>query len=111
MFQAIWDFVIGFKFQSPEAFWLYWVPVAACLFGFILDFFKDYQRDVVASTASYYTAHLTWGSILGRTLVSFIPVINIGLFVFWHFWRIAKNFIELFNDWLNIPLVRHNPKQ
>lgn len=108
MFEQVWNFIIGFQFRSPEAFWLYWVPVVFCLFGYILDFFKDYRRDVEASTARSYTAHLTWGSILGRVCVAFFPVINIGVSVVWHFARIAKNLVELFNEWLNVPLVPHN---
>jgi len=110
MLETIWNFLIGFQFSSPVALWLYWIPLAICLVGYIWDFVKDYQRDLGEYQKSYYDAHLTLGSILGRLLVSFIPLINIGIVMFYHGWMLVKRIFDSLSLLLNQPIVRHNPK-
>lgn len=108
--------------------WSYWLPVALCLIGYILITVEDYQKDVknrdedekaaLENTdpngkRAYrpgYTPKLTAGIIIGRFVVSFIPVINVLLTVFKFFPRLAGDIIKAFGKWLDIPLVPKRTK-
>lgn len=111
MFQSILDFFVGL-YQTPWGFWtilLYWIPVLICLVGYLFEFVRDYKADVIASTETRYDPKLTVGSLLGRLVVSIIPLCNLGLAIFKHAGKIIKNVIQAFADWLDIPFVRHRP--
>jgi hypothetical protein len=107
--------------SSSYNFWPYWVPIIICLVGYIFKTVKEYNEDV-KNRADYlsqpdsaqiqrrYIPELVVGHLVGRLLVSFIPVVNfcIALFVFLP--TLARDIIDVCSNWLDIPLVPKKEK-
>ena len=104
------NIVTNVSFNSTMAICLYWVPMIICLVGYLFDFVKDYQTDAKNYQESYYDPKLTIGSILGRLIVSVMPVLNLGMALFKHMGNIIKKILLVCEKALNIPIIRHNPK-
>jgi hypothetical protein len=116
-------------FARTNVFLTYWLPVVLCIFGYLRQNQEEYKTDV-ANRTEYektlsspnfdpngswrpsYTPTLTVGTVVGRIVVSLVPLVNIfkGIYFLFH---IGSDIVGFFNDWLNIPLVpkRETPVQ
>jgi len=71
-----------FLFNSIIGFFIYWVPVSLCVFGYTLRTFNNYRHDLIQRRKSelkkvdYYSPTDTIGDIIGRAIVSVIPIAN-----------------------------------
>lgn len=99
------------QFNSIFGFVLYWIPVAVCAIGFTLRTFKNCSKEVAHRKLyenheiSYYDPDETIGRIIGRFIVTFLPIVNLGIAVC----DFGSTFVEGFIDWVhrifNQPLV------
>lgn len=105
-------FNTAFDLALRNVFYFYWVPVMVSALGYLLLSIKHYHADL-AQFKLYqadplrvrYTPTLTVGTLVGRAIVCFIPIIN-GLVALWKFTPIlARDIIDVCGQWLDIPLV------
>lgn len=85
---------------------VYWVPVAFCLFGYLIKSWGDYRRDVLASEKQHYTPRLRVGTIIGRAIISVIPIANLFAGIFDVAPRLFGEFIQKIEKVFSIPLVK-----
>lgn len=87
-------------------YFLYIIPALFCLFDFSLLSINDYFSDKKnRDKAKYYIPTLTVGVILMRIIASIIPFVNIAIFFFECFPRMAYKLFNIMNKFFNIPLV------
>lgn len=93
-------------------FLLYWLPLAVCTVGYIARTYNNYQKDLVARAAwiddrtnKYYTPTDTVGTLIGRGIVSLVPVANLLAAVFDVAPRLLGNFFKMLGDIFDQPLV------
>jgi hypothetical protein len=110
-------FLSAVDFTHTHQFYFYWLPAILCIFGYLRQIQEEYHKDVASrdeyekcdnKNKAYYPT-LTVGKIVGRVVVSIIPLVNIWKGVYFLF-RIGKDIIDIFDTWLNIPLVKKRPK-
>jgi hypothetical protein len=92
------------------SFCLYWIPLAMCFLGYVLQTIKDYKADYVSHTSNYYNPKLTIGVLVGRLLITILPVFNLFTAVFKQLPMLIGNFLDFLDQTLNIPLIKANPK-
>lgn len=109
MLDAIVNYFYALQWNSTLVIALYIVPMATALGGHFRQFVKDYQSDLENYQKSYYDPALTVGSILGRLLISVIPVINLWPGIRYSF-TLGYDIVYACVRALDIPLIRHNPK-
>jgi len=92
---------------------LYWLPALICLTLYIFRSAAQYQKDKNSrkeslkeeNTYKMYVPTLTIGTLIGRVIVSIIPIANLFALTF----DLAPEFLNVFFKWLektfNIPLV------
>lgn len=93
-------------------FFLYWLPLIVCTVGYIARTYKHYQADLVARAAwvenpkeKYYTPTDTVGTLIGRGIVSIIPVANLIAAVFDVAPSLLGNFFKMLGQIFDQPLV------
>jgi hypothetical protein len=111
-------FLIALEYTHTHQFYFYWLPVLLCIFGYLRRNQEEYKSDI-AKRAEYeadttdrkiYHPTITVGKVVGRFVVAFLPLVNIWKSVTDFIPRIVKDVIDLFNDWLDIPLVKERGK-
>lgn len=90
---------------------LYWLPAAFCVAGYTMKSWGDYRRDIKARDAdTYYHPSITVGTLIGRAVLSAVPVANLIAGIF----DVAPHVFGNFLDWLgrvfSVPLVKARPK-
>lgn len=106
------DSILGFEFNSTLGVILYWIPLSFCVYGYSVRSFVNYQADVIGirkkelGEHSHYAQQETIGSLIGRGLVTFIPVVNIWGAIFDLAPETFGRFINLMSRVFNQPLVR-----
>lgn len=85
---------------------LYWLPTSFCLVGYTLRCWSDVRHDLkVRDIEKWYHPSITIGTIIGRSILSVIPVANLWAAMF----DVAPKLFGDFIDWLGrvftIPLV------
>ncbi|HET6631496.1 MAG TPA: hypothetical protein VFG73_02155 [Rhodanobacteraceae bacterium] len=92
--------------------WLYYLPLVVCALGFAVRTGRDYQRDVAARAAAerthrLYAPELTIGTLLGRAVLTFVPVLNVLTAVF--AFALGRRALIRALDWIwtltDVPLV------
>lgn len=84
---------------------LYWVPASFCLIGYTVKCWGDVAHDIATRDKPHYVPGITIGTIIGRSVLSVIPVANLwaGLF------DVAPMMFGKFFKWIdrafNVPLV------
>lgn len=118
MFDWFMEYTRNFDFTSWMGFGLYWLPLSLCAYGFTLRTWANYQKDVAAREE--YTAALdtmenvrvriyyptdTIGSLIGRTLVTVLPIANLWAATFDVAPRLFGSFFRWIGQVFNTPLV------
>lgn len=104
------DYILNLKINSTLGIFLYWLPLALCAVGYISRTYHNYQRDKTERIrpGAYYTPSDTIGTLIGRGLISIIPVANVCAATF----DVAPELFGRFFDKLEIifsaPLVPDN---
>lgn len=91
---------------------LYWLPLAVCLIGYVVRTWRNYQKDITArATDSIYIPTDTIGTLIGRGLVTILPVTNLLAACF----DLAPKMLGRFFEWIgrvfDQPLVPRRKKE
>ena len=102
---------------------LYWLPLSLCVVGYTIRTFDNFHRDLEArerylnylkakennepfvNVNSYYRPTDTIGTLIGRALVSLIPVANLWAGIFDVAPRMFSRVIKLVEKVFDTPLV------
>lgn len=103
---------------------LYYVPAFLCLVFYfgksVLEFKKDFDaraggriktldpkkaNSYDRQVALDYVPHITYGTLLGRFVLSLLPVANLWLTVTEVMWTYITNIMEFFQEFFNKPIV------
>lgn len=102
------DYLGSLRANGLFAVLLYWLPMASCLVFYTARTARGYMRDKArraGADGAYYVPSETVGGILGRALVSIVPVANLWA----AFFDLAPNVFERLFEWIgatfNQPLV------
>lgn len=106
------EWALGYWANQYIAFGLYWLPLAVCAIGYTIRSAQDIQNDkrsrdktMKDGRPNFYLPTITIGTLIGRGLVSVIPVANLCAAIF----SVAPEFLGSFFTWIgnafNQPLV------
>ena len=101
------EYMTWFQFNSALGFALYWLPLVFCSVGYFVRTWKNYandrrRRDELGR--EYYPIE-TIGRLLGRGLVSIVPVANMLAAVFDLAPEVFSQFFRWIGKAFNQPLV------
>ena len=100
------DWILDFRFNTPLAVLLYWLPLAICVVGYTLRTARDYRKDSAdRDSEKYYFPTLTLGTIIGRAIVSLIPVANLWAASFDVGYDMLRGFFSWIGRLFDQPLV------
>lgn len=103
-------------FNSLFGFLLYWVPVGICAAGFTIRTLSNCAKEVKIREEyekhkrDYYEPEETIGRIIGRVIVTFIPIANLGMAVFDFGWGFINGLIKFLSQVFNQPLVPYRKR-
>lgn len=103
----MFDMITDFQFNSTLGLLLYWLPLAFCCYGYLLRTHRNYQKDKAKreEPGAYYLPTDTLGTLIGRGLVSVIPVANLLAAVFDLGPEVFERFIKRLEVMFGMPLV------
>lgn len=85
---------------------LYWLPLGICCVGYIIRTWRNYRKDRRArDTEKYYTPTDTVGTLIGRGVVSVVPIANLYVAAFDLAPEMLGRFIERLGRIFDQPLV------
>jgi hypothetical protein len=85
---------------------LYWLPVAICAVGYVIRTWRNYRKDRKArDTEKFYSPTDTVGTLIGRGIVSVVPIANLCAAAFDLAPEMLGRFIERIGRIFNQPLV------
>ena len=72
------EYFDNFDLFSVSNMIFYWSPMGFCAFGYLLRTFRNFKKDKLERerVGAYYTPSDTMGTLIGRGLISIIPVAN-----------------------------------
>lgn len=109
------DWVLHYWANPWIALLLYWLPLALCGVGYVVRTWKNFRIDVMARAKAeregvFYFPTDTIGVLIGRGIISIIPVANLCAAAF----DLAPEMLNGFFKWLgkifNHPLVPRRQK-
>lgn len=107
MLEWLRNTVANHEWNSWLAIGLYWLPASLCAFGYTLRSWRNYQADLARrdrDTIHYYPNE-TIGRLIGRAVVTIVPVANLWAAAF----DVAPRLFSGVFDWIgrvfNQPLV------
>lgn len=120
MMEWLRDLFMGVVTNRWLAFLLYWLPLVLCAIGYFLRTWHNYQKDIRdraecenkddKTKCTYYSPTDTIGSLIGRAIVTILPIGNLFAAVF----DVAPGLFGKFFDWIgevfNQPLVPQRKK-
>lgn len=90
---------------------LYWLPLAICAVGYTVRTWQNFRKDRRAREKdSYYSPTDRVGTLIGRGLVSVIPIANLCAAAFDLAPEMLGGFIRRLERIFNQPLVPPKPK-
>jgi len=105
MFNTIFIFLTG----NVTTLWgilLYWLPLSICIFGFTVRTHRNIQKDLESSKSDkYYFPKETVGTIIGRVLISILPIANLWAAMFDLSPHIFKEFFDWIGRVFDMPIV------
>lgn len=104
--------IYNYEINKSLAMLLYWIPLAVCSFGYLIRTFKNYLKDKNRRDGNddntYYTPTETLGDLIGRGLISIIPIANILAAIFDVMPEILSKLFHWIGEKFNKPLVPDN---
>lgn len=81
------NYVMSFKFNSLLGILLYWTPLSFCVVGYTMRTARNYMNDTKEREGAEkrnrcYHPTDTIGTLIGRAVVSFIPIANLWAALF-----------------------------
>jgi hypothetical protein len=101
------DYALNFQFNSTLGLLLYWLPLTFCAFGYLLRTHRNYCKDKLAreTPGAYYSPTDRLGTLIGRGMVSVIPIGNLLAAVFDLAPEVFARLFERLEKLFDIPLV------
>ncbi len=121
------DALLGYWANPWFALFLYWLPLSICMVGYTLRTFENYHKDVTArreylaakealsrmsddersrkTNFLHYSPTDTIGTLIGRALVTIVPIANMWAAIFDVSPRLFCRVIEHIEAIFNQPLV------
>ncbi len=105
------EHITEFRFNSMLGIFLYWLPMTFCVIGYIMRTHKNYWDDLKEREKQSKKEHgIYWptdtlGTLVGRAVVSVLPVANLYAVTFDLAPEVFSRIIDKFSKMLNIPLV------
>lgn len=108
----IHDFLINtVTFNSIIGICLYWLPLALCSIGYLVRSSREYHTDIEKRTESennpkqYYNPTIRIGTLIGRCLISIVPIVNLLAAIFDISPIMFKRILDWIVDVFDRPLV------
>ena len=108
----MFDTILNFEFNSLLGILLYWVPLSLCLYGYTLRTWVNYQHDVKERAlheeqpkGNFYSPTDTIGTLIGRGIVTIVPVANLWAAAFDVAPKMFRSFFEWIGKVFDMPLV------
>ena len=93
-------------FNSIFGILLYWVPMSLCIVGYTIRTFRNYREDLnKRKTEQFYTPTDTIGSLIGRWIVTILPILNLWASLFDVAPELFGNLFKRIEIIFNQPLV------
>lgn len=102
------DYILNLKINSTLGILLYWLPLIFCGMGYFLRTYRNYQKDKaqrIKPGEPWYVPTDKIGTLIGRGLISIIPIANLCAAVFDVAPEFFSKFFERLEDIFNTPLV------
>ena len=105
------------QWNSWMAVFLYWMPLALCSYGYVVEFVQAYRSELrdrakaEADDKDYYYPSLTLGWIVGHVLLTVMPMVNLFMAVFYTAPRVFGDFFSWIGKALDMPLVPKRSKK
>lgn len=101
------SWIENFQFNSLMGIGLYWVPLAVCVFGYTMRTAQNYLTDKKdrETEGKFYTPTDTLGTLIGRAIVSLLPVANLWAGAFDLAPDLLSGFFKRIEKIFNVPLV------
>lgn len=90
---------------------LYWMPVALCAYGYTVQTVQDYRSELdirakaETDPKTYFYPTLTVGTLVGRAVLTAIPIANLFAAIFNVAPKVFGDLFEWIGKALDIPLV------
>lgn len=104
---AIIDWTLGLWANKWIAFGLYWVPLAFCAVGYVMRTARNFRHDRSERNrkGAHYHPTDTLGTLIGRGIVSIIPIANFCAALFDLSPEVFGRFFRWIERVFNVPLV------
>ena len=98
----------------------FWLPLLLCAYGYIIRSARDFANDRAARANSelpasqsngYYSPTITIGTLVGRVLLTVVPIVNLFAAIFDVAPKVFGDFIKWFGKAFDIPLVPKRAKR
>lgn len=101
------DYIMNFEWNSWIGILLYWVPLGFCAFGYTLRTAQNYMKDKADRDAEsgIYIPTDTLGTLIGRAVVTAIPVANLWAAMFDLAPQIFSRLFKILGEIFDQPLV------
>jgi hypothetical protein len=111
MFDYLKTFVENFGFNTRLGIVVYWIPLFFCAYGYTVRTWINYQKDVLdRSIDKYYYPTDTIGDLIGRGLITIMPVGNLLAAIFDVAPRLFESFFRALKKIFTQPLVPKKEK-
>ena len=114
MIETMVKWVDSFGFTGWMGFILYWSALIVCAYGYALQTWQNYQKDVKKRDEDrFYHPTDTVGTVVGRVFITVIPVVNIIAAAFDVGPKLSWAFFGWIGKALDVPLVprKKQPEQ
>ena len=98
---------MNYELNGLIAIGLYWFPMIVCAYGYTVRTWTNYQKEILKrnQTDRYYGSIDTWGTVIGRGLITIVPLANLLATVFDIGPKLIGDFLSWISDIFDIPLV------
>jgi hypothetical protein len=109
-------FVATFTFNSLIGFFIYWMPMLLCLSGYTIRTARYVARDTKnrskqnPATGGVYHPTDTLGDVIGRYLISILPIANIWACIFDVFPELFEGLFSWIVKIFNTPLIKDSKR-
>lgn len=107
MIDTILNYVYTFQWNGWLAIGLYWLPLSFCAYGYSVRTFRRYvaDRKLRETPGAHYHPKETLGTLIGRALVTVLPIANLWASAFDLAPKIFSHFFETLAKIFDQPLV------
>lgn len=104
------NYVLGLWANRWLAVGLYWLPLSMCAWGYLLRTSRNIQRDkMLRVDRTGYIPSETIGGLMGRALVTLVPIANLWAAMFDVGPEVFGKFFRWLGDVFDQPLVPDSP--